>query len=168
MAPGNESTRVKLVTESRRPSQPRRRLDADICATVPSVPLDLDVNLSQHNLRTVRRGAAVGPSGMSGEHLKTVLESPSCLGLLSEVVAQFARAEIPEEVVKAIRLGRMTALQKPDGGVWGVVAGNVFRRLVARTLAQQNSKLGEAATHRSKMCSPRELGRSVSPISFRR
>ena len=37
---------------------------------------------------------------MSDEHLKTVLESPSCLGLLSEVAAQFAWAEIPEEIVK--------------------------------------------------------------------
>ena len=41
----------------------------------------------------------------------------------------------------------MTALQKPDGGVRGIVVGDVFRRLVARTLAQQFSSQVEGATH---------------------
>ena len=36
----------------------------------------------------------------------------------------------------------MTALQKPDGGVRGIVVGDVFRRVVARTIAQQYAKLG--------------------------
>ena len=31
----------------------------------------------------------------------------------------------------------MTALQKPDGGVRGIVAGDVMRRLVGRTVAHQ-------------------------------
>ena len=83
VAPGNESTRSQVDGENRRPSRPRRSLDAD------------------HNFRTVRRGAVGGLSGMNGGHLKTVLESPSCLGLFSEVAAQFARAEIPEEHLKA-------------------------------------------------------------------
>ena len=132
VAPVNESTRVKLTEKNRRPSRPRRSLDAHIATAVPSVPVDLDIDKFHHNLRTVRRGAAGGPSGMNGEHLKTVLESPSCLGLLSEVAAQFARAEISVDILKAIRLGRMTALQKPDGGVRGIVVGDVFRRLFAR------------------------------------
>ena len=45
------------------------------------------------------------------------------------------------------RLGRMTALQKPDGGVWGIVVVDVFRRLVGRTLAKQFVEQGQAATH---------------------
>ena len=49
--------------------------------------------------------------------------------------------------MKAKRLGRMTASQKPDGGVRGIIVGDVFRRLVAFTLAQQYSKVGEGATH---------------------
>ena len=44
----------------------------------------------------------------------------------------------PEQVLKGIRFGRMTALQK---------LGDVFRRLVARTLAQQYSKVVEAVAH---------------------
>ena len=39
----------------------------------------------------------------------------------------------------SIRQGRMIALQKPLGGVRGIVVGDVVRRLVARTMAQQHS-----------------------------
>ena len=42
-------------------------------------------------------------------------------------------------------LGRMTALSKPDGGE-GIVIGDVVRRLVARTMAQQLSDAVESAT----------------------
>ena len=55
--------------------------------------------------------------------------------------------DIPEEMARAIRLGTLTALQKPDGGVRSIVVGDVFRQKVARTKAQQYSKLGEVATH---------------------
>ena len=40
----------------------------------------------------------------------------------------------------------MTALKKPDGGVQGIVAGDVVRRLVARTMAQQLGPATIAAT----------------------
>ena len=40
----------------------------------------------------------------------------------------------------------LTALQKPGGGVRGIVAGDVIRRLVARTVAQQLGKAVEHAT----------------------
>ena len=37
----------------------------------------------------------------------------------------------------AVRLAMMTELQKPDCKVRGIVAGDVLRRLVSRTIAQQ-------------------------------
>ena len=40
----------------------------------------------------------------------------------------------------------MTALQKPDGGVRGIVVGDVFRRLVGRTLAKQFAEQAQGAT----------------------
>ena len=54
---------------------------------------------------------------------------------------QLVQGRAPEVVVQAIRLGRLTALRKPDGGVRGIVVGDVVRRLVSRTVAQ---RLGEA------------------------
>ena len=43
-------------------------------------------------------------------------------------------------------MGRMTALRKADGGVWGIVVGDLVRRVVARTIAQQIANSVEAAT----------------------
>ena len=45
-----------------------------------------------------------------------------------------------------MRLGRLTALQKLDGGVRSIVAGDVVRRLVARTMSQQLMEDVERAT----------------------
>ena len=45
----------------------------------------------------------------------------------------------------------MTALAKPDGGVRWIVAGDVIRRLVARTMAQQ---LGDAGRYRTVPARP--------------
>ena len=96
------------------------------------------VDLLLKNLRTSRRGAAAGPSGTTTEHLKI---------LLDEVAILFVRGQIPPEILEGVRVGRMTALQKPDGGVRGIVVGDVMRRLVARTLAQQFGPQAEGATH---------------------
>ena len=51
-----------------------------------------------------------------------------------------------QTIVDAIRLGRMTALTKPNGGVRRIVAGVVIWRLTARTTAQQLGTVVEAAT----------------------
>eukprot|EP00973_Karenia_brevis_P090932 12405089-Karenia_brevis.AAC.1 len=51
----------------------------------------------------------------------------------------------------AVRLGRMTALVKPNGRVRGIVTGDTLRRLTARTLAQEFSK---------------EFDRACSPFQF--
>ena len=81
---------------------------------------------------------------MMTEHLRPILEND--VGLLFQVAQFFATASIPEEILEALRVGRLTALQKPNGGVRGIVAGDVFRRLVARTMAQQLGPEIERAT----------------------
>ena len=72
---------------------------------------------------------------MTTEHLKTILDSTECCALFGEV-ATLLQGQIPRDILEGVTVGRMTALQKPDGGVRGIVVGDV-RRLVARTLAQQ-------------------------------
>ena len=42
--------------------------------------------------------------------------------------------------------GRITALEKPDGGIRGIVVGEIFRRVAARTIAQQYAAKAEVAT----------------------
>ena len=46
-------------------------------------------------------------------------------------------AQVPDDVLAAVRVGRVVALQKPNGRVRAVVVGDVLRRLVGRVLAQQ-------------------------------
>ena len=74
---------------------------------------------------------------MTTDHLRPLLESVEDTTRFWRFSQDLARAEVPEEIVDAIRLGRLTALQKPNGGVRGIVSGDVVRRLVARTIAQQ-------------------------------
>ena len=59
---------------------------------------------------------------------------------------QLAQGRAPEVAVQAIRLGRLTALRKTGGGVRGIVAGDVIRRLTSRTMAQQLGEVVKRAT----------------------
>ena len=63
-------------------------------------------------------------------------ENSSDAESLCQVAELQARGHIPHEVLTVIRMGRLTALQKPLGGVRGIVAGDILRRLVARTVAR--------------------------------
>ena len=76
---------------------------------------------------------------MTADHLRPLLESEHDTVRFWRFAQDLARAVVPDEVVDAIRLGRLTAMQKPNGGVRGIVVGDIIRRLVARTIAQQLS-----------------------------
>ena len=65
---------------------------------------------------------------MTSDHLRPVLDSVGDSHLVFMMGEQLARAKIPPDI--AIRLGRLTALQKPTGGVRGIVAGEMLRRNV--------------------------------------
>ena len=79
---------------------------------------------------------------MTAEHLRLVLESVPDTAAFHRAAQDLARAEIPPDVLALLRMGRLTALQKPGGGVRGIVCGDLVRRLVA----QQISSAVEEAT----------------------
>ena len=83
---------------------------------------------------------------MTAEHLRVLLHCPVAIVAFSEVATALARADVPDEIMDAIRLGRLTVLRKPNGGVRGIVVRDIVRRLVGRTMAQQFSKRVEVAT----------------------
>ena len=83
---------------------------------------------------------------MTVEHLRPLLDLVRDQQLFCKVAERLARADVPPSIVEAIRMGRMTALRKTNGGVRGIVVGDVVRRLVARTVAQQLGPSVEAAT----------------------
>ena len=138
LAPCTAATLEALRDPERRPPVPQVDLPPEILRPpAGSVPIALDQAALLRNLRGARRGAAPGLSGMTMEHLRVLLDEEEATGLLQQAAQRMAHADLPSGVLAGLRLGRMVALQKPQGGVRGLVMGDVFRRLVARTLAQQ-------------------------------
>ena len=85
VAPGNLATLAQLTNPVRRPPIPRDHLSGSATA-VPVQPFDLDPELFCKNVRSGRRGAAPGPSGMTVEHLLGLVDSDHDM----EVFASFA------------------------------------------------------------------------------
>ena len=107
----------------------------------------LDAERFLSNLRCSKKGAAGGWSGMTDDlNIYPLLERPSDSELLCNLAQELAEASTPASVVDVLRRGRITALQKPNGGVRGITVGEVFRRLVARTIDQQLALAVEEAT----------------------
>ena len=121
----------------KRPPVPRDPMPRHLAHPEGRVLFNLDETKFARNLRSAKRGAAGGPSGMTVEHLQPLLDHPRDLQRFFRACEQLARAQIPLAIQACIRLGRLTALQKPNGGVRGIVSGDIVRRLVARTMSQQ-------------------------------
>ena len=83
LAPGNQATLNALTDASRRPAQPRDPLPEWLLNSVPEVRFQLDEDQLCRNLRSSRRGAAGGPSGMTTEHLRPLLSDIRGMRLLS-------------------------------------------------------------------------------------
>ncbi len=145
IAPGTEDTLNRLRNPERRLQHPRAPLPQEVLDFRPPSPPTMALDKFLKNLRSSKRGAASGPSGTTAEHLQVVLDDEPCSALLHEAANHLAQADVPPEIAQAIRLGRMTALRKRDGGVRGIVVGDMLRRLVARTFAQESAGDFEAA-----------------------
>ena len=137
LALATQRTLEQLRNPVRSPTTPYAPLSEALQRHQPKLAFELDKDLFVKNKKCARSGAAAGPSDIMTKHLRPILENFSDVGLLFQVAQFFATASIPQEILEAFRVGRFTALQKPNGGVRGIVAGDVFRRLVARTMAQQ-------------------------------
>ena len=141
VARGTQDTLSQL---RRRPRVPREPVPAELMRS--DNVFALDHNLFSKNLKCARRGAAGGPSGITAEHVKPILDNNRDTELFCQVDEHLAQGEIPGDVLHVMRMGRMTALQKASGGVRGIVAGDMVRRLVAKQIAQQIRVLVEVAT----------------------
>ena len=76
---------------------------------------------------------------MRYEHLRVLIEDDNLWSIFAQMCQAFARAEVPPTVMAAIRIRRMTALKKDNGRIRGIVAGNILRRLVGKTVAHQHA-----------------------------
>ena len=126
VAPGTLRTLRALTDPGRRPEIPREPLLPVLSHHVPRARVVLDKELRTTNLRKSRRDAAGGPSGMTAEHLKGLFESEDDSSLLAELANSLAQAYVPSDIVRALRLGRITALQKPDNGCGALLSESSF------------------------------------------
>ena len=83
--------------------------------------------------------------------------------LLTRVASVLAAGSVPGEVLQGIWAGQITALRKPDGGERVDRGGDIFRRLVARTIARRLRK----PLLRSSTSKPRKQVASAFPTSCR-
>ena len=110
-APGNDATLAQL---RRRAREPREPLHPEITGRRAESPFSLDHNLFTQNLR-----------GVTAAHLKPILDSARDAELLCQAAELMTRAPIPEEVLRAIRMGRMTA--EAHGGCARHRGGDTFQ-----------------------------------------
>ena len=99
VAPGTLATLAALTNPEKRPPVPRQpispQLDSDaflVCLRNPG-------------------------EAQQQDHLFPVLESEADSQLFAQVGVLLATGNVPAPILEGIRLGRMTALKKPDGGV---------------------------------------------------
>ena len=146
IAPGDDATWAALTDPARRPAVPRTAVPQELLDFHPAeLPL-LSVRALASALREARRGGAPGLSGMRAEHLKVLIQDVPAMELLAEAATKLAQARLPAAVARALAMARVTALRKPDGGVRGIATGDVFRRLVSRTLAKEWAQTFDQAT----------------------
>ena len=154
LAPATDATLAELRDPQRRPPEPYDPMPSKIANFAPHEPCPLSAFLAC--LRTARRGAAAGPSGATAEHLRILLDDEVDSQQLHCAAQRLAQADVPDAALAAIRVGRIVALQKPDGrGIRALVVGDVLRRLVGRTLAQA------FAPHLERACLPHQYGLST-------
>ena len=120
LAKGDRRTLGLLTDMNRRPDRLRDPLPEELTAYEPMAMFDLDEQLFARNLRSSRRGAAGGPSGMTTEHFRPLLDDARGMQLFTALGSRLATALVPQVAVDLIRVGRLTALSKPDGGVRGI------------------------------------------------
>ena len=106
----------KLTDQSKRPREARVPVPPEVNHR-PNSQFNLDGDLFLRNLRSARRGAAGGPSGMTVEHLQPLLDHNKDAKLFCQVAELLSRAQVPASVRDAVRLEHCGRGQcSPSGG----------------------------------------------------
>ena len=155
LAPGTQQTLDELRDPVRRPQEEYGPLAPEVMAFEPDRPADIPITMILRNLRRARKGAAPGPSGLTTDTLRLLLDDETSTAQLGQVTQLLAQARVPPTIATAIALGRLVALQKPNGRVRGIVVGDTLRRLVSRCMAQQYATTFQAA------CQPHQYALST-------
>ena len=89
------------------------------------------------------------------EHLQPILESEMDTGLLCHVAT-----------LQVLRMGRLAALKKSQGWVRGIVVNDVFRRVIAKTIAKQCAVAAKKAAVPFQYALTRRVGCECVSVVF--
>ena len=108
--------------ETRRPlrsssTSPRAREDLspmnEVRALQLRAPFNWNLDTFKQRVRTAKRGDA---GGLSGGHIRSLLENPHDSSMLFRAAEELSKTNTPDEIIRLLRIRRMTALQEPRGG----------------------------------------------------
>ena len=111
LAPGDETLQMSS-DESRKPPEIRLPVPMEFTNHVLDVHSRLDDQVFLKILRTAKRGAAAGPSGMTTEHLSVLLQIRRCEESLLQVCREVGPSRRPRCDCLCHRMGRMTRFAK--------------------------------------------------------
>ena len=95
IARGDEATLAALRDRRRRPPEPREPIPEEVLHHQPATQVVFDNDWFLHNVRSSKKGAAAGPSGMTCDHLMPLLRNSGDSELFCELAQEVAKAEIP-------------------------------------------------------------------------
>ena len=118
-APGSEATYKALTDPRRRPPRPREPIPDHLLNMTPAL-FELDEDKFAKNVRSARKGAASGPSGMMVEHLRPLMDNCRDMHMFFLMAEQLAQSRAPEVAVQAIRLVDVTPENRwrVSGALW--------------------------------------------------
>ena len=93
-----------------------------------------EATLFRQILRRTPKGSGAAVGGGRWEHWRVVLASPAALDALYEVACRVASGDVPECAAEVLAVSKLTALNKPGGGVRPIAAPSLLRRLAGRAL----------------------------------
>ena len=118
IAPGTMATLRQLTDESKRPPRLMDPVPLEIMSHTQRVPFALDTDKFLKNVRSAQRGAAAGPSGMTVEHLRPLLDSVTDQQWLCKLAEQVAQGRITPTVNRGNQNGEDDGFAESEWKGW--------------------------------------------------
>ena len=105
LAPGDVETLNELRNPLLRPLVPNEVIPPNLLNFRPTEKIQIDSTRLMDALRSAGRGSAQDLAGMRYEHLRVLMEDDEAWCIFAQLAQDFARAEVPEEIMQGLRLG---------------------------------------------------------------